>query len=117
MCALKLEPITRLIFHPDDDELLSYLKDDGESIEPSFYVPVIPMVLVNGAEGIGTGWSSSVNNHDPRDIVANLRTKIHGGQFQPMAPFYYGFTGDVSRGGVACSVSFLVVSSKSSPFR
>jgi DNA topoisomerase-2 len=47
--------IARTIFHPDD-ELLNYLKDDGSNIEPEFYVPVIPMVL-NGADGIGTGWS------------------------------------------------------------
>lgn len=91
----KLEPITRLIFHPDDDDLLTYLQDDGEPIEPTFYVPVIPMVLVNGAEGIGTGWSSSVNNYDPRDIVENLRRKLNGDEFKPLTPFYYGFTGDI----------------------
>ena len=51
----KLEKIARAIFHPDDDELLTYLNDDGLSIEPDFYMPVIPMVLVNGCEGIGTG--------------------------------------------------------------
>jgi DNA topoisomerase-2 len=53
----KLEAIARTIFHPDDDELLNYLEDDGSNIEPRFYVPVIPMVLVDGADGIGTGWS------------------------------------------------------------
>jgi DNA topoisomerase-2 len=53
----KLEAIARTIFHPDDDELLNYLQDDGSNIEPRFYVPVIPMVLVDGADGIGTGWS------------------------------------------------------------
>jgi DNA topoisomerase-2 len=47
----KLEPITRCIFHPDDDALLEYLDDDGQSIEPTYYCPVIPMVLVNGADG------------------------------------------------------------------
>lgn len=51
----KLEKITRIIFHPDDDELLTYLNDDGLSIEPEHYMPVIPMVLVNGSDGIGTG--------------------------------------------------------------
>jgi DNA topoisomerase II len=51
----KLEPIARAIFHPDDDDLLTYLNDDGVSIEPKFYMPVIPIVLVNGCK-----FSSSV---------------------------------------------------------
>jgi len=91
----KLEPITRTIFHPDDDDLLDYLNDDGTLIEPSFYVPVIPMVLVNGSDGIGTGWSSTVLNYNPRDIVANLRRKIAGEPLEPMKPYYSGFTGDI----------------------
>lgn len=94
-----LEPIARTIFHPDDDELLNYLNDDGISVEPQFYVPVIPMVLVNGADGIGTGWSSNVNNYDPRDIIANLRAMIQAGGddvvAERMLPSYYGFTGEV----------------------
>lgn len=48
------------MFHPDDDALLAYLDDDGLSIEPEFYVPVVPLILVNGSDGIGTGWSSQV---------------------------------------------------------
>jgi DNA topoisomerase-2 len=92
----KLEAIARAIFHPDDDELLNYLKDDGATIEPEYYVPVIPMVLVNGADGIGTGWSTSVNNYDPREIIANLRRKIAGEEIVEMLPSYHGFTGEVS---------------------
>jgi DNA topoisomerase-2 len=92
----KLEKITRAIFHPDDDALLNYLFDDGMSIEPEFYMPVIPMILVNGSDGIGTGWSSSVNNYDPRLIIANIRHMINGEAFEPMAPSYSGFTGEVS---------------------
>jgi hypothetical protein len=49
--------ITRTIFHPADDALLDYLNDDGQSIEPSWYMPILPMVLVNGSDGIGTGAS------------------------------------------------------------
>jgi DNA gyrase/topoisomerase IV, subunit A len=59
----KLERIARAVFHPDDDAVLTYLDDDGMSIEPAFFVPVLPMVLVNGVEGIGTGWSTSVLNY------------------------------------------------------
>jgi DNA topoisomerase II len=89
----KLEPIARAIFHPDDDELLNYLNDDGSTIEPEFYVPVIPLALCNGAEGIGTGWSSKISNYSPRDIITNLRRKIAGEELIPMSPYYCGFTG------------------------
>lgn len=54
----KLNPITRMIFIEDDDHTLEYLIDDGDVVEPNYYVPIIPMVLVNGAEGIGSGWST-----------------------------------------------------------
>lgn len=54
-------------------------------------MPIIPMVLVNGSEGIGTGWSSFVPNFNPRDIIANLRRLINEEQMQPMIPWYKGF--------------------------
>jgi DNA topoisomerase-2 len=91
----KLEPITRTIFHPDDDALLTYLEDDGNPIEPEFYVPVIPMILVNGAEGIGTGYSCNLPNYSPREIIANLRRLIMDEPMVPMSPHYYGFDGEV----------------------
>lgn len=91
----KLEKITRFIFHPLDDPLLDYLDDDGQSIEPSFYVPVIPMVLVNGSEGIGTGWSTSITTYNPRDIIANLREMIAGNHPKEMEPWYRGFRGEI----------------------
>ena len=53
----ELSPITRNIFHISDDPLLAYQKDDGIQVEPEWFMPVIPLVLVNGAEGIGTGES------------------------------------------------------------
>ncbi len=95
----KLETITRHIFHPSDDPLLSYLDDDGQSIEPATYVPVIPMVLVNGSEGIGTGWSTSVPTYNPRDVINNLRNMIRGQACDDMKPWFRGFTGDVERKG------------------
>jgi DNA topoisomerase-2 len=48
-------PLCRSLLHPGDDALLNYLEDDGIAIEPEWYMPVIPLILVNGAEGIGTG--------------------------------------------------------------
>jgi len=100
----KLENITRKIYHPDDDALLSYLNEDGLKIEPEYYVPVIPMALVNGSEGIGTGWSSSVPNFSPRQIIRHLRRMIEGKEGaateegengDKLVPHYHGFVGDI----------------------
>jgi len=91
----RLSPLTRLIFHPHDDEVLMYMEEDGQRIEPHWYVPVIPMALVNGAMGIGTGWSTDVPNYDPRQIIGNLRCFIRKEKMRPMKPWFRGFTGKI----------------------
>lgn len=73
MFILYFSPLTRLIFHPSDDPLLKYLKDDNQRIEPEWYLPIIPMMLVNGADGIGTGWMTRIPNHNPREIIGILK--------------------------------------------
>eukprot|EP00493_Phyllostaurus_siculus_P026734 UN27079 len=91
----RLEKITRKIFHIDDDLVLDFQDDDGKSVEPKYYVPVIPMVLVNGAEGIGTGYSVSIPNYDPLDIISNLRRMLRDEEPEPMHPFYKDYTGHI----------------------
>ncbi|KAJ8655655.1 hypothetical protein O0I10_008744 [Lichtheimia ornata] len=91
----RLSKITRHIFHPDDDDILDYLIEENKSIEPNWYVPVIPMVLVNGADGIGTGWSTSIPNYNPKDIVDNLLRMMDGEEPQPMNPWFRGFRGAI----------------------
>ncbi len=103
----RLEKIARLIFHPDDDPLLDYLNDDGLSIEPVYYVPIIPLILANGSDGIGTGYSSQVPNYSPRDLIANLRRRLSGQSFIEMQPWYRGFVGDVRRKGGRDTTSYL----------
>ncbi|KAG4982547.1 hypothetical protein JHK87_027296 [Glycine soja] len=93
----ELSTITRCIFHEDDDKLLEYLNEDGRCIEPTWYIPVIPLVLVNGSEGIGTGWSSYIPNYNPRDIIANVRRLLSGETMVPMDPWYKGFKGTIER--------------------
>jgi hypothetical protein len=80
-------PSARAVFPEQDDLILNYLNDDGESIEPDWYLPVLPMVLVNGCSGIGTGWSTDVPNYNPRDIVANLKKMLNGEEPTEMTPW------------------------------
>ncbi|XP_034249595.1 DNA topoisomerase 2 isoform X2 [Thrips palmi] len=88
-----LHPLTKLLFHPSDTPLLKNLYDDNQKIEPQWYCPIIPMVLVNGCEGIGTGWSTKVPNFNPREIVENIKRMIHGDEPVAMFPWYRKHTG------------------------
>jgi DNA gyrase/topoisomerase IV, subunit A len=75
------------LFNANDDPLLHYLRDDNLRIEPEWYIPIIPMVLVNGAEGIGTGWSTKIPNYDVREIIKNIKRMLDGEQPLPMVSF------------------------------
>ncbi|XP_042514754.1 DNA topoisomerase 2 [Macadamia integrifolia] len=108
-----LSPITRFLFPKEDDILLDYLNEDGQSIEPTWYMPVVPTVLINGSEGIGTGWSSYIPNYNPRDIIANIRHLLNGDPLEPMDPWYKGFKGSIEKtatkeSGVSYTVSGII---------
>ncbi|EST09519.1 Toprim domain protein [Kalmanozyma brasiliensis GHG001] len=90
-----LPKISRALFPQSDDALLDYLEDDGTKVEPHWYIPVAPQVLMNGADGIGTGWSTSVPTYNPHEIVANLRRRMAGEDVIPLKPWFRGFTGTV----------------------
>ena len=92
-----LNPLARKLFSSMDDPLLNYLYDDNLKIEPEYYVPIIPTVLVNGAEGIGTGWSTKIPNYNPREIVDNIRRMMRGQEIKTMKPWFKGFTGTIEQ--------------------
>mmetsp|Transcript_25018 Transcript_25018/g.40199 ORF Transcript_25018/g.40199 Transcript_25018/m.40199 type:complete len:1246 (+) Transcript_25018:79-3816(+) len=93
----RLSPLTRLIYSPLDDPVLDYLNEEGQRIEPYWYVPIIPMVLVNGAEGIGTGWATSIPNYNPLEVIENMRLFIKRKKMKTMAPWYRGFQGAIKK--------------------
>ena len=94
----RLEKITRLLFPEQDDSILKYLNDDGTPVEPMFYVPIIPMVLVNGTKGIGTGFSTDIMCYNPRDIITYLKCKLRNEMNDiEFIPHYEGFQGSVKK--------------------
>jgi DNA topoisomerase-2 len=93
----KLTKDARKIFDPKDDAILNYLDDDGRPIEPDFYMPTLPMVLVNGTEGIGTGFSCYVPPFNPEDIKENIKRMLAGEEIVTMRPWFRGFKGVVHK--------------------
>ena len=102
----QLNRLTRTLFPAEDDPILEYLNDDGTLVEPLFYAPIIPMVLVNGSKGIGTGFSTDIMCYNPIQIIDYLNDKLLGIENEEgeegeegidFIPYYEGFTGQISR--------------------
>ena len=91
----QLNTITRYIYRKEDDAVLEYLKDDGFPVEPMFYVPIIPMILVNGGKGIGTGFSTDILSYSVDNLISYLQRKLKGESTEDIVfrPQYKGFTG------------------------
>jgi DNA topoisomerase-2 len=113
-----LSKLTKLIYKEEDNDILTYQKDDGQQIEPEFYIPVIPMVLVNGGIGIGTGYSTNIPQYNPSEIIeickiicnmikiSNVEVKTHEDlnsiydtirliDINDLVPHYLGFKGTI----------------------
>jgi DNA gyrase/topoisomerase IV subunit B/DNA gyrase/topoisomerase IV subunit A len=92
-----LSKITHILFNKDDQPLLKACEDDGQMVEPHFYMPILPIILINGTTGIGTGWSSSIPQFNPLDIITNIRNLMNEQHIQTLTPWYRGFTGTIRK--------------------
>lgn len=108
-----LSQLTKLIFKEEDSAILEYLEEDGQTIEPEYYIPIIPMILVNGGVGIGTGFSTNIPQFNPSDIISacihicnsialSSDQDVHGVidriDIAEFIPWYLGFTGSIEKG-------------------
>ena len=90
-----LSPVTRHLFNEMDDNVLTFLEEEGQVIEPAYYLPIAPLGLMNGTEGIGTGWSTFIPMFNPDDVVDNLRHMMQGLEPKRMTPWYKGYQGTI----------------------
>ena len=97
----QLNKITRILFPDADDKILSYLNDDGLLVEPIYYAPIIPMVLVNGSKGIGTGFSTDIMCYNPSQIIQYIKNKLTSTTSEigvtEFTPYYEGFKGTIQK--------------------
>jgi len=93
-----LNKITRTIYPAADDNILEYLNDDGQIVEPTYYAPIIPMILVNGSKGIGTGFSTDIMCYNPLEIIEYLKCKLNVENYNnDFKPYYEGFKGHIDK--------------------
>ena len=97
----KLSNICNKIYRCEDLSVLEYLNDDGLIVEPIYYVPIIPMILINGSKGIGTGFSTDIPCFNVEQIVTYIENKLNNQEFMNKSmkfiPYYRGFKGKIEK--------------------
>jgi len=88
-----LSPVARLLYPEMDDAQLQEQVEEGQRVEPLTYVPVVSVLAINGATGIGTGWSTSVPPHNPLHIINYTRARLLGLSPPPLVPWVRDFKG------------------------
>ena len=96
-----LEDIVSKIFRKEDAGLLKYVDDDGDLVEPEYYLPVVPLLAINGSVGIGTGYSTDIPPYKPDDLICLLRHRLEGSmeslEGHALDPWWFGFKGTTHR--------------------
>ena len=57
------------------------------------FVPIIPMILVNGTIGIGTGWSTNIPQYNPKDLIEQIKRLNNNEELEELSPYYRDFKG------------------------
>jgi len=93
----QLDPIVDALFRKEDQILLKAIDDDGDLVEPEYYLPVVPLIALNGSVGIGTGFSTDIPPYNPADIVSLMRSRLSGKlptlAGRDLDPWWCGFKG------------------------
>jgi DNA topoisomerase-2 len=87
----------RQLFKKEDDVILEAQYSDEMQIEPKHYLPILPILLINGASGTGTGYATNILSYDPEDLKNNILAVLNGKKPKEVLPFYRGFKGKVYR--------------------
>ena len=97
----QLESLVDAMFKKEDNAILKQIDDDGELVEPEYYQPTVPLLVINGSLGIGTGFSTNIPPHNPSDVLSLLRDRLHLRRASlaglALQPWWYGFNGTVVR--------------------
>ena len=93
----QLNELSRYIFRVEDEPILKYINEEGTFVEPETYYPIIPMVLINHIEGIGTGFSTNIPSYNPLDILKNLKLYLSNKKLQELIPWTKFFEGVIEK--------------------
>ena len=93
--SAKLHPNFRLLYQ--DFDLLENKIEEGEKIEPAFFLPIVPTVILNGTSGIAVGFATNILNRNPKDVVDACIATLNNKRMKVLAPWIQEFKGTFTR--------------------
>lgn len=91
-----LSDVSKQFIHDDDEEIVGRQFFEGDYIEPKFFMPTFPLLLLNGSNGLSTGFSSTIYPRNPKEVVSYIKKKLKGVQPRmALLPWFRGFKGEV----------------------
>lgn len=94
----KFNPKYSMFFNKDDYDILEHQDFEGDMIEPKYYVPIIPLILVNGSNGVSVGYSQKILPRSVKDIMVQVKNAINNKPMSRITPYYEGFRGTIRAG-------------------
>ena len=84
------------VFDKDMVDLVARREVDGEEAEPIWIPCDIPLGLINGSQGVATGWSTYIPSHHPIAVVDWILSRLNGARrIDPLVPFFNKFGGSI----------------------
>ena len=114
----RLAELTRFLFRAEDDDYLPNIEEEGEMIEKAYYLPILPVALLNGCEGIGSGWRCELPMYNPVDVASWVKQYVtRGSSDVTLTPWFRGFKGEVSVEGRTVTTRGLLTQISDSVYR
>lgn len=91
----RLSKYFRIIYK--DFDLLEFKEEEGEKIEPTYFLPIIPTILINGGSGIAVGFASNILNRNVLDVISECEKYLKGKDPINIPPKLNGFLGSYNQ--------------------
>ena len=94
---IALSEIVKKLFVDVDNNIIEQQFFEGDYIEPQFFVPIFPVIFLNGSHGLSTGFSQDIWPRNPIEIIEYIKKKINGTENPRMKllPWFKGHLGKV----------------------
>lgn len=76
------KPVTDLLYPHIDNDLLEYNIIDGQIAEPKYFVPILPMAILESVSLPSSGWKIETHARDINQVIKNVKNLIEDNTYK-----------------------------------